>query len=98
MISTTDTILSSVLINLVYPAALTTFGVIGNSYILGGQIEGLKDGLGAQIHEMKGDLSSIRGDLRDMRDDIKDLSRRQTDFRHCMAQLEKLAIECCKDR
>ena len=70
----------SVLQTLAYPAALTACGLIGNAYILGGQIKDVKDDLGGQIHDMK-------GDMKDMKDDIRDLIRRQTEREaHVMAQ------------
>lgn len=64
-----------------YPAALTAFGLIGNTYILGGQIKDVKNNL----HEVKAD--------------IKDLIRRQTELGlHNMAQVEKLLMDCGKNK
>ncbi len=63
----------SVLQNLVYPAALTAFGLVGNAYILGGQIKDVKDDLGGQIKELRGDMKEIKGDIRG-------LIRRQTEL------------------
>ena len=81
-----------------YPAALTAFGIIGNVYILGGQIKGLKSGLGTQIDELKGNLGNISEDLKEMRDDIRGLLHRQTEFKKHMTRVEKLAMDCCKNR
>jgi hypothetical protein len=47
--------LLSVFSQLVYPAVLAGFGLAGNAYILGGQIDEVEDGLGGQIKEIKGD-------------------------------------------
>lgn len=81
----------SVLQSLVYPAALTAFGLVGNAYILGGQIKNLKDDLEGQIHEMKGDMKEMKGDVRG-------LIRRQTELAiHDMTQVEKLVMDCGKN-
>ncbi|MCJ1252257.1 hypothetical protein MMC24_000061 [Lignoscripta atroalba] len=66
-------ILPGLLQNLVYPAALTTFGLIENAYILEGQIKDVKDDLEGQIREMKGDMKV-------MKDDVSGLLRHQTDL------------------
>ncbi len=42
--------------NLVYRAALTAFGLIGNAYILGNQITSLKGDIGDKSKEMKDDF------------------------------------------
>ena len=70
----------SVLQTLAYPAALAACGLIGNAYILGGQIKDVKDDLGGQIKDVK-------GDMKEMKDDIRGLIRRQTEREvHDMAQ------------
>ena len=75
-----------------YPAALTAFGLVGNAYILGGQIKDVKDDLGGQIHEMKGNMKEIK-------DDIKGLIRRQTELEvQDMARVEKLVMDCGKNK
>lgn len=75
-----------------YSAALTAFGLIGNAYILGGQIKDVKDDLGDQIHEMK-------EDMKEMNDDVRGLIRRQTELEiHDMARVEKLVMDCGKKK
>lgn len=82
----------SVLQHLVYPAALTMFGLIGNAYILGGQIKDVKDDLGGQIKDMK-------GDMKDMKNDIRGLIRRQQELEnHDMARVQKLVMDCGKKK
>ena len=44
----------SVVSNLVYPAALTAFELVGNAFVLGGQIKDARDDLTGQINEIKG--------------------------------------------
>ena len=94
MLFNANIICLSVLINFVYPAALTA----GNVYILGAQIKGVKCGLGTQMYEMKGGLTQIKGELKEIRNDIRSLLRRQTEHSQNMARLEKLAMDCCKNR
>lgn len=78
----------SVLQSLVYPAALTAFGLVGNAYILGGLIKDLKDDLGGQFKEMKGDIKEIKHDIRG-------LIRRQTEREiHNMARVQRLVMDC----
>ena len=81
----------SVLQTLAYPAALAACGLIGNAYILGGQIKDVKDDLGGQIKDVKDDLGGqikdVKGDMKEMKDDIRGLIRRQTEREvHDMAQ------------
>ena len=79
-----------------YPAALTAFGLIGNAYILGGQIKDVKEDLGGQIKDVKDDLG---GQIHEMKDDIKGLIRRQTELEvHDMARVEKLVMDCGKSK
>lgn len=68
------------------------FGLIGNAYILGGQIKDVKDDLGGQIHELK-------GDIKDMKNDIRGLIRRQLELEvHNMARVEKLVMDYGKKK
>ena len=86
----------SVLQHLVYPAALTMFGLIGNAYILGGQIKDVKDDLGGQIKDVKDDLG---GQIREMKGDIRGLLRRQQELEtHDMARVEQLVMDCGKNK
>lgn len=81
-----------VLTNLVYPAALTAFGLAGNAYILGNQIKDVRDDLGGQIKEIKGDLKAVKRD-------IKGLIARQTELElHDMSVAEKLLKDCGKNK
>ncbi|KAL8903791.1 MAG: hypothetical protein Q9171_007276 [Xanthocarpia ochracea] len=47
---------------IVYPAALAAFSVTANVYILGGQIQEVKD-----------DLKDLKNDLKDLKDNLKDV-------------------------
>ena len=49
----------SVLTELVYPLAWTALGIIGNAYIVGGQLKDLKDDLSGQMKEIKGDFNEV---------------------------------------
>lgn len=82
----------SVLQNLGYPAALTTFGIISNAYILGGQIKQVEHDLGALIDKVERHLGA-RIDKIDHK--ITDLIRRQTEFEiQDMARVQKLVMDC----
>ena len=86
----------SVLKNLVYPAGLTAFGLVGNVYILGGQIKDVKDDLRGQIKDVKDDLG---GQIREIKDDITGLIRRQTELEvQDMARVQKLVMDCGKNK
>ena len=79
-------------LNFIYPAALTALGMIGNAYILGGQIKGVKDDLGVQMGETK-------GDHRETEHDMKSLTARQTEMKiRDMAVIEKSFKSCGKHR
>lgn len=81
----------TVIRKLVYPAALTAFGVGGNAYILGNQIRGIKDDLRSLIKEMKADLG-------DMKHDIRRLTARQTEMElHDISIAVKLLKNCGKN-
>jgi len=76
----------------VYPAALTAFGLVGNAYILGNQIKDVKDDLGGQIQEM-------RGDMKDVKRGVEGLTARQTEMElHDMSVAEKLLKDCSKKK
>ena len=68
------------------------FGLIGNAYILGGQIKDVKDDLGGQIREMKGDMKDMKGDIRGL------LRRQQELETQDMARVEKLVMDCGKNK
>ncbi|KAL8931200.1 MAG: hypothetical protein Q9211_007151 [Gyalolechia sp. 1 TL-2023] len=59
-------VFSNMLQPLLYPAALTAFGVVCNVYILSGEVKDVRD-------EWKGDIKSVK-------DDVKGLLRRQTEL------------------
>ena len=75
-----------------YPAALAAFGLVGNAYILGGQITDVGNRLGDQIKEIKGDLKEVKHE-------VKSLTARQTEMElHDMSVAEKLLKDCSKKR
>ena len=78
--------------NFIHPTALTALGITGNAYILGDQIKGVRDDLGVQIEETK-------GEHRETKHDMKSLTARQTEmeFRD-MAVIEKSFKGCGKHR
>lgn len=63
----------SVFTNVVYPAALTAFGGIGNAYILGGQIKDLGEDLGGQIREMDRDFNEVKNEIKSLRARLTDM-------------------------
>ena len=77
----------SVLTSLVYPAALMMLGLVGNAYILGGQIKDVRDDL----------RDDIGGRIQEVKLEVKSLSARQamTEM-HAMALAEKLLMDCGK--
>lgn len=77
----------SVLTNLIYPATLTLIGLIGNAYILGGQVKEVKD----DLQGMKSDLQWVKSGLQGVKSDVEALLARQTDIgRRDMSIAEKI--------
>ena len=68
------------------------FGLLGNFYLLGGQIEDMKDDIGDQIQEAK-------GNIKDIRNDITGLMRLQTELEiNDILRVEKLVKACGKNK
>ena len=73
-----------------YPAALTAFGLAGNSYFLGNQIKDVRDELGGHIKE-------LNDDVKDVKHDVQYLKVRRIEMKlHDMAVAEKLLKDCVK--
>ena len=72
-----------------YPAALTALGLVGHAYILGGQIEDVRD-------DLRDDLG---GRIQEVKLEIKSLSARQAMTEtHAMASAEKVLMDCGKKK
>ena len=96
----------SVLQILLYRAVRTAFGLIGNGYILGSQVEDLKYDLESQMRDMEGEIGVAKDDvrvmksyMRVMKDDLRDLLRCQIELEvNDMAFVGKLVMDCSKKR
>jgi len=68
--------------------ALTVLGVVGNSFILGNQVQAVENKLDYKIEEVKQDMKEVKHD-------IKDLLRRQSDVELWqLAFMEKFSQGC----
>ena len=87
----------------IYPAVLTTLGIVGNAVILGGQIKELRDDLRKEIGELRADVRKIigelRADVRGVKADTLDLLRHQTDLeRQDTARVQDLVMDSGKKK
>lgn len=74
----------SVLQHFIYPAALTLVGIVGNAYVLGNQVQEVKD-----------DVKGIQKEIKSMKVDIRGLLLSQKELEaQDMAMVQKLVMDC----
>ena len=56
-----------------YPAALASLGLLGNTYILGTQIKEVEEKLGHRIDDVDHELGVVMAELGEVKSDVKGL-------------------------